>query len=464
MAQIRNTQIRDNDLTGRTINRNFRFFDEQEVPINKGEIRFWQSKWWQVTQDITVTETGGDIPAEGDISYSPDVETEYWRQLPNYGSERYEFEVFGFYNYPITQITLDESLSSTASRMKNNFESYSKLLFDIHNSSSGDYLGKQFATSASFITWVNDNLTTGDTIVRVYGNVDGDSTNIHKLHGRNFAYGIIKGNDSSSNSQYYKGMCGQESNWDNIEAFSMDILERITGVTPSDATNASRCIWFPQNNQNLYKLYPTINSEIEIEFTGGVRAQKRSFDPATNTFNTINTSDIFSSIPGSNGFYSIRTTNYSWQFAGVQHLPTGEYFRPTHSYVKVYGFQDSSGNIGVIVKPVGMDEFRLTSIEETGDKTYYSLSYNDDDKPKVMDISSEITHLNQELSNIDVIIYKEALVNCQNAKGVTSPSTTTLKNVKFFYSDDKGNISKFSPEIRWHINRPGAKIMTLLNN
>ncbi len=213
MGLIRNSQIINNDLTGSSIDRNFRFFDEQEVPISKGEIRLWQSKYWRVKSDISISETGGSLPKEGDLTYSPDLHVDYWQEIPNYGVERIIFESFliTINNINISSMN-HEVIVPMAVRMHHNWEVYGEnLLFDIRDDGGNFWYGKKFPTMNDFINWYNSETFTLNVHVEIYGLYDGEKGKYHKIYGRNEGLSIIKGNNSAA-SNYHKNICLFQSN------------------------------------------------------------------------------------------------------------------------------------------------------------------------------------------------------------------------------------------------------------
>jgi len=464
MGQIRNSQIRDNDLTGRSINRNFRFFDEQELPINKGEVRFWQGKWWRTLQDITTAETGGSIPKEGDLTYSPDLQSAYWQEVPNYGMKKYVFESFSlYYSGSITVARLiREALSPLASRMVTNWAVYgANCLFDV-TSGSQKWSGLQFASENDYVTWHNNQTFPGQINVEVYGIIDLSRGQYHKVYGRNEGLSIIKGSNPLSNnrSNYHKGCCLLSSNWDNKEDFAVDVLERLTGTTPSSPSDATRCIHFP-GNPDMYKMYQTLNTPNTIHFYGGTSSDKRAYNPSTQGVSNITNGDEFTPIPGANGFYKITISSAMWQFAGVQNVTDNEYLQG-QSLVKIYGFQRSDGHVIAIVKPVGQDAFRLSWKEPITGKTLLGGFYNKDDKMRLEDITAFSS--NPDGYGTSFHINKGAITARQKSSSAYRVADGRLRNIAMFVADGDGYMVPVSHEIEWQTKRNGAKAYTLLNN
>jgi len=414
MGQIKNHQIVNNTLTGTSINRNFKFYDELEIPIVKDEIRYWQGKYWQTIQDITFVEIAD--PTEGVLTNSPDNRPEWWYELPQYGTKRYEFESFQINDYPLSSSNLNERwLSIHAIRMRFNFNSYTNFLFDITNGTDSWY-GLQFGIESEFITWINTNISSGITFIRVYGLIKGDEYNIHKIQGRNTALGFIKGNESGGRSLYNKSCSGLSSNWEHMEDFATDVLKRITGITPN-STNAPAAILFTSNKSNMYNLYQTKNCPNTISFNSSPTGNKTKFDPVGNSFSNINSGDVFNPIVGSNAFYAINITTFNWSFVSLQNMADSEYLS-SQSFVKVYGFEDSAGNIIAVVKPVGMDEFRI-NYTASGGYDWFGIYYNSDDKPRVERLqSSSYQIFNNIQTNISVYLKKSSIIQGQKSRSI----------------------------------------------
>jgi len=394
MAQIRNHQIVNNNLTGATFDRNFRFYDEMEVPILKGEIRYWQSKYYQTLKDITLIDI--PTPVENDLTNSPDLKPEWWFELPNFAVKRHDFESFSTNYHPISNNILNEIVFKYhCARLCDNFDSYTNFLFDITNDSN-EWKALQFSDITNFVNWYNTNTSINSVYVRIYGLIKDESYRIHKMHGRNQSLGICKGS-TGKYSNYYKSGCGLQSNWDNIDTFSTDVLTRVTGVIPS--VNVSGAIHFTSNVNNMYKLYRTQNCPNIIRFTSTPN-MKQKYNPTTDSVSNISVDEEFYPITGSNAFYYIDNLA-NWSFVSVQNMSDSNYLN-SYSYIKTYSFENSSGEIIIIVKPVGMDEFRINYIS-ADNITFYGLFYNSDDKPKVYKIpSSAMTNINSAESNQSV--------------------------------------------------------------
>ena len=460
MGQIRNHQIVNNTLTGTSINSNFKFYDELELPIDEGDVRFWQGRFWQATQDITTVEITD--PIESNLTNSPDNRLEWWYKLPQYGTKRFEFEMFQVNEYPLDSSNLnDRWFAMHASRMISNFDSYTNFLFDITNQSNKWY-GLQFASEAEFITWINTNVSSNSTLVRVYGLVKGDMYNIHKIQGRNMALGFIKGNDNGNKSLYNKSCCGLNSNWEHMEDFATDVLERITGVTPN-SSNAPGSIIFTANKSNLYTLYQTKNCPNTINFNEPSTGGKTKFNPVSNTFSNIVGGDTFNPIIGSNAFYALNISTFNWSFVGLQNMTDSEYVS-AQSFVKAYGFEDPSGNVIAVIKPVGMDEFRINYMA-SGGYDWFGIYYNSDDKPRVERLhSSAYTIFNNMESNISVHLNKSSILQGQKNAKQYNLNHNTLRNVRYFCVASDGYMSDFSNEVQWKIKHNGAKAYTMLHS
>ncbi len=464
MGQIRNSQIRNNDLTGRSINRNFRFFDEQELPINKGEVRFWQGAWWRTRQDLTIAETGGTLPVEGVLTYSPDLQPTYWQEVPNYGMKKHVFESFMATNGTLTVASLgSDSLTPMAVRMKDNWAVYgANCLFDI-TSGVQSWFGLQFATETDYIIWHNAQSFPDQVNVEVYGIMDLSRGQYHKVYGRNEGLSLVKGSDQLNNnrSNYHKGCSLFRSNWDNREAFAIDVMERLTGTTPSSASDATRCIHFP-SNQDMYKMYQTLDTPNTIHFNGGLSSEKRAYNPITQGVSTILGGDEFTPIPGANGFYRITISGSgTWQFAGVQNISDSEYLQG-QSLIKVYGFQRPDGHILAIIKPVGQDAFRLSWKESITGKSLLGGFYNKDDKMKLEDITAYSPNPNG--SGTSFHINKTCITSGQRSDVSYRVVEGKLRNMAMFVADGDGYMVPVSHEIEWQTNKNGAKAYTLLNN
>ena len=458
MGLIRNSQIINNDLTGSSIDRNFRFFDEQEVPISKGEIRLWQSKYWRVKSDISISETGGSLPKEGDLTYSPDLHVDYWQEIPNYGVERIIFESFliTINNINISSMN-HEVIVPMAIRMHHNWEVYGEnLLFDIRDDGGNFWYGKKFPTMNDFINWYNSETFTLNVHVEIYGLYDGEKGKYHKIYGRNEGLSIIKGNNSAA-SNYHKNICLFQSNWVNSGDFAVDILERLTGTTPSNSNNAKRCIHIP-GNKNMYTLYQTLNTPNNIHFKGGLNSQKRCYNPTTLGVDSIHNDDVFQPILGANAFYRINQVTGDWNFIRVQNISDSEYVN-SNSYVKVYGFQREDGAIIAIVKPVGQDSWRLSWKEPLTGKKVMIGYYNNDDKLEL----NYVEHAIQAINNYDVsFIISKQIIN--NSIKTGKISKLTMRNIAIFIADGDGYITRVPQTIDWMVKQNGAKAYFLLNN
>jgi len=461
MGQIRNSQIRNNDLTGRSVNRNFKFFDEQELPINKGEKRFWQGSWWETKQDLTTAETGGGLPVEGDTSYSPDLQPDYWRELPNYGKQRYVFESLAIEETGLTSANLnDKWFVSMAARMCNNFDSYTNCLFDVHTGTT-KWEGLQFTTEAEFITWWNTNVGGIRGTVEIYGNIDQAGIPFHKIYGRNNGLSIMKGSNATGQSQYNLGRSLLESNWDNKAAFANDVIQRVTGVAPS--VDVTPVVHFTSSTANKYHLYPTLTAGPDITFEGGI-GTKLAYNPATDSTEVIHNSSVFSSVVGANAFYSIDISNGAFHFEGVQHILDSRYLLDNRSLVKAYAFRNNSGHVIVIVKPVGQDLFHLNWVGPLTGVSLFAGFYNKNAKLQVRRLPNDAILNNftgHENSNISYWVAKKALLLGQSSVASYGLSRNKLRNIVLFYMDTKGNMSPLSHEISWVVNAPGAKAYCL---
>jgi len=466
MGQIRNTQIINNDLTGCSINRNFKFFDECEVPINIGEIRFWQGKWWKVIQNITTAETGGSIPNEGNLTYSPDLEPDYWFNIPNYGKQKYIFESFIMMSPgSVTPTSMDNlCLMPMASRMVSNFNSYTNFLFDVYDESGHRYEGKQFDSQTEFLTWYNSLTLSGTITVEVYGIIDGSRTNLHKVYGRNGGLSVIVGKNAQGQSNYHNGGCLEDSDWEERTDFATDIIERITGTTPIG--NARATVHWSNSNNNKYFLYESLNSDITIHFTGGLSSTKMAYDPVSRNMVSINNNDIFYPISGANGFYSINMTSAMWNFEGVQNLENdSDYFNGIKSFVKVYGFRRDDGAILAIIKPVGQDEFRLNYYGDQTDIDMFAGYYNKDNKMCVRRMGPfHYKYKDSVNSNISYWMNKNSILAGLKSDTSYRISKGSLNNIVYFYVDKNGEMCPFTHEIKWILRSPGAKAYTLLDN
>jgi len=462
VGQIRNSQIINNDLTGASINRNFRFFDEREIPISAGEIRFWQGVFWRVISDITITETGGSIPKEGDMTYSPDSQPIYWQKIPNYGVDRIVFESMDIPGYNITTNILNgDCIQPMASRMHNNWEVYGEnLLFDVTDEGGNSWYGLTFPTITDYITWHNSQTFISMVHVEIYGLLNSKKNNYHKIYGRNEGLSIIKGCDINGRSNYHKNICLFQSNWDERSTFAMDILNRLTGTTPSSSTDAQRCIHSP-GNQSIYTLYQTLNTPNTIHFNGGLNSNKRCYNPSTLGFNSINSGDVFLPMLGGNGFYAITQNTGGWSFIGVQNLVDNRYIDSV-SLVKVYGFQRNDGCVIAIVKPVGQDSWRISWKEPVNNKKIIIGFYNRDDKMILKDVTSLVDSFSN--GGTSFLIPKSVLSAGNKSSTNYNLSKMTVRNMEIFISDGDGFISKVPHSIDWILKANGAKAYLLLNN
>jgi len=465
-GSIRNTQIIDNNLTGTSINRNYKFYDEREIPLSEGEIRWWQGKYWKVIKDITLADVGGTMPKEEDLTNTPDLQPDFWFPLPNYAEQRFVFETMIIQSSVIDATELNDKIfTNFAVRMKGNFNSYNNFLFDFEGLNNGKNIyGVQFADIAEFVSWYNAKNFAYGTTVTVYANINLGAVPIHKLYGLNNAFSIIKGKNIQGQSNYLKSGSGYMSDWEHIDDFSNDILTRITGVAPSSTSDSKRAIHFNGNKKNMYVLYNTTHFNNTIRFEA-VSSQKRSFNPHTNSFSSISSQQEFFPIDGANAFYYVNNDTSSWAFYGVQNIIDSEYFSSSKSLVKVYAFKDVNDNFIAIVKPVGQDLFTLNWVGDMTNLNIYAGYYNRDDKMRIEKLNSDdYAYRNNDYANISLWIKKSALLKSQSCNLTNNINKNTIRNVVFFFCDNEGNMTTLSHEIDWVIKGSGAKVYAMLNN
>lgn len=361
--------------------------------------------------------------------------------------------------YPITVSHMTDAASNSryGKEIADNFDNvYSAFYVDIFYDNSGTTEESLlFNTLQDLVDHINANVQHNSTninehvLIKLYADITQDG--FGKVYGMNQFYSILKGRKSYKKAVAYVGANSTMMHWNGVNQFIIDLWQYAYGLNVSSQVNdAKKATWFAQNYKNIYSLNKVGH---HIDWPNGQKKGRYVHDNLIPDFAPLGSAPSFYVI--SDVFYAYATVinaqNVNYQFAANL---TPDVFNSMESALVVYKVHDhSSTDIrALMIKPLGMDIFRLGWVDDPLNKTLYAIGYNGimDVQPKVRKFSHGVSDDSSSISNdtsytITYSMLRQLIVDTRTKAHYSMnvlPRTT-----RFFYVESKGSISSLSAPI-----------------
>jgi len=363
-------------------------------------------------------------------------------------------------------------MNKTYRNIYNNFDSFKEFYWDIINYNGVSFYGVKIKSMNDLVDKINSGTTyngnnrTSPYSISCYAKINPHVAKINKIYGINKFYSVLKGRKNYKRKIGQWGNVYQELNWENKYNFLNKIWEYFTFpgfVTPDNYMNCAQSIWFTNNSNTMYATYKNGHS---IQFTDINAKNRYVFDYGSSDFNLhTNTPMVVtdSVIVGLNG----KT------FTIYKDRISDKNYNNNDSFIKIYkltGNINGSTIISLLVKPIGMDIFRINYVKNDNNLNLYMIMYNGngDSKIDIRKLDNVLISGDQKsrmISDfsfmIDKNIWNNMIYPTNNSKHI---GITRQKSFRFFISDGYGNISNLSPEIKPFLFMSGAKTRTMIKN
>lgn len=359
-------------------------------------------------------------------------------------------------------------MNKTYRNIYNNFDSFKEFYWDIINYNGVSFYGVKIKSMNDLVDKINSGTTyngnnrTSPYSISCYAKMNPHVAKINKIYGINKFYSVLKGRKN------YKRKIGSFGNvydsllWENKYNFLDKIWEYFTFpgfVTQDNYMNCANSIWFSNNSDTLYATYKFGHV---INFTNQNSKNRHTFDYGSSDFRTHITESMTVENSVIVGLNNKTFTLYGNKITDKEYCNNDSFIR----VYKLVGNINGSVIISLLIKPIGMDIFRLNYVKNDTNLNLYMLTYNgnNDSKINIHKLDGVLVSGDEQtrmISDFSFMIDKYIWNPIISSKHI---GITRQKSFRFFISDNNGNISNLSPEIRPYLFTSGAKTKTLIKN
>ena len=295
--------------------------------------------------------------------------------------------------------------------------------------------------------------TTDNTTVTAY--IDRNIDAINRIDGRNHGFGLLRGDRSNYRDGKKKTLHAFTANtYSPLMADIWTQLSAMAGITvPSTIDN--NAVWMSGVSSSMYTAIKSTDSRVPFGYPFSEGYNRKVFNPDTDQYENISLNGII------NGFDPVHHKRTGWQIY-VNFSDTGsknimgnslrvQVFRQMQSLVQFNLYEVQKGVTKyyyILVKPCGLDTFDL-SYFDTLKYSLYAVLDDGYSSPIIRKVAAE--DLSEAVENRSFRVRKSAIFKSgmmlNRATASKSINARGQKEMRFFYTDNQGNASGFSPKV-----------------